>query len=193
MRHHIRGVFILIWGSLIACTHIKPQIVNEQAPKVNLWEQRLAVGSYSDAHWNYFGFYDRSGTFEHQYGGEYAGYFEYTFKAPPAPPASLTIRARLSAESHEKGKASEISDVTLLVNGVEMGTITVQPDDMLGKVYTWQSKEPRVMKKLSTSAQNTLRFEVKATAKNRHGICLYGDAIDGKSEGLPISISMQAR
>ncbi len=184
------AVSLWVYG---ACSHTTPQLVNASLPKSNPWEQKIAIGAFVDADWKYFGFYDGSGTFEHQYGGEQTGFFEYSFVSAPSAPKFIEVKARLSAESHEKGKAEEISDVTVSIDGFELGTQTVVPDDMQGKIYVWRSDHPALLKKLEGSGKHTLRFEVKADAKHRFGLCLYGEALDQKTESQPITVHMQAR
>ena len=163
-----------------ACSHDKLQIVNEHVLTEAIGQKTLPIGGFSDATWSYFGFYDKDGTFEHQYGGPSEGYFEYSFRAGAGPWTGITVRARLSAEAKDKGKPDESSDVTLSIDGRELGTQTVIPDDMLGVVYTWQSQDQTLLQKLASSTVHTLRFEVKADAAHRHGLCLYGEALDGK-------------
>lgn len=185
-------------SSLAACTHDKRQIVNEsltQDGHQDLWKQEIQVGAFSDASWSRFGFYDKEGPFEHQYGGQNAGYFEYDVQGPDLPPAQITIQARLSAESNDKGQPHETSDVTLTLNGVDLGTQTVVPDDQKGRVYSWKVRDPELLKKigLKSGDRNVLRFTVKPEAQHKNGLCLYGEAIDSPEEGQPILVQMTPR
>lgn len=181
-----------------ACTHDRPQVVNEglvEGQNRDLWKQEIPVGAFSDAEWNRFGFYDKEGAFEHQYGGQTSGYFEYTLEGPDLPPAQLIVQTRLSAESNEKGKPHELSDVTLKINGVEVGTQTVIPDDQKGRIYTWKVQDPAILQKIKLKAgeRNILRFEVEPEAEHKNGLCLYGESIDGKEEGQAILVQMTPR
>ena len=155
----------------------------------------LRVGEFFDAQWTNYGFYDDSGMFEHQYGGPDAGYFAYHFGLDDADIHRLVVRARLSAESSDRGKPMETSDVSLLINGVEIGTQRVQPDDQKGKVYEWVVDKPDFIKKLGLSdkQRNELRFEVKEDAKSKHGLCLYGESLQEIGQGQPIEIHAEAR
>ncbi|MCX6127789.1 MAG: hypothetical protein NTX25_01840 [Proteobacteria bacterium] len=169
-----------------------PAIVNENQPELDASRQIIDVGDYSDASWDYFGFYDGSGKFEHQYGGKGAGYYEYKFRGSAETPLGLRIAARLSAESNEKGKPDEISDVTLSINGVELTTQTVGPDDMEGAIFTWQlsDKETLHKLKLKPAQENTLRLSVKPDAKHKNGLCLYGQALQNAAGAKPVTIEI---
>lgn len=184
------GLLLLLPGCLIK----GPAVVNENLPAPDPRRQVLDVANFSDAHWEYFGFYDGGTTFEHQYGGKGAGYYDYRFRGLDQPPTSFVVRARLSAESNSLGLPDEKSEVTLLVNGVEVGTQTVVPDDTVGQVYEWKLDDPEQIQALNLKPgdQNVLRFAVKDKARFRNGICLYGAALnkDKSKEALPITIEM---
>jgi hypothetical protein len=172
-------ISVLLLISLSGCLIKGPAIVNEHLPSVNPHRQVLDVANFSDADWEYFGFYDGGGSFEHQYGGKGAGYYEYHFRGLDQDPKEFLVRARLSAESNTKGLPEEKSEVTLSVNGVEIGTQLVIPDDSHGQVYEWRLKDRQKIRslQLQPNEQNTLRFAVKGQAQHRNGIVLYGAAL----------------
>ncbi len=180
---------------LSACIAKGPSIVNDNLPAANPEKQILDVANYSDAQWENFGFYDGGGRFEHQYGGKDSGFYEYRFRGLDKVPGQFIVRARISAESSTKGLPEEKSDVTLSVNGVELGTQTVVPDDSEGQIYQWNVNEPGAIAslQLKPGEQNTLRFEVKKQAALRHGLCLYGAGLSPDKEALPITIEMPAQ
>ncbi|HYX36419.1 MAG TPA: hypothetical protein VE954_25210 [Oligoflexus sp.] len=185
--------FVLV---LPSCLMKGPAVVNEHLPVPDPHRQVLDVANFSDADWEYFGFYDGGTTFEHQYGGKGAGYYDYRFRGLDQPPTSFTVRARMSAESNERGRPHEKSEVTLAVNGVEIGTRTVVPDDTEGQVYEWKIEDPERVRNLNLKPgdQNILRFSVKEQASLRHGLCLYGAALskDRSQDAVPITIEMPA-
>ncbi len=180
---------------LPSCLLKGPAVVNENLPPVDPRRQVLDVANFSDAHWEYFGFYDGGHTFEHQYGGKGAGYYDYRFRGLDQPSASLIVRARLSAESNSVGQPEEKSEVTLLVNGVEVGTQTVVPDDTKGQIYEWKVDDPERLRSLNMKPgdRNVLRFAVKDKARFRNGLCLYGAALnkDMGKDAMPITIEMK--
>ena len=185
-------ISVLLLMGLAGCLIKGPAIVNDHLPPVNPHQQVLDVANFSDADWEYFGFYDGGGSFEHQYGGKGAGYYEYRFRGLEQDPKEFVVRARLSAESNTKGLPEEKSDVTLSVNGFEIGTQVVVPDDSHGQVYEWRLKDRQVIRslQLKPGEQNTLRFSVKSLAKHQNGIVLYGAPL-GKGDGaVPITIEM---
>ena len=157
---------------------------------------QIPVDQFEDSDFNRFGFYDGGGRFEHAYGGDDAGFFSYLFTGSHEPLAALEIKARLSAESQDKGKPHETSDVMLSINGLAIGTQTVTADDSVGQVYTWKIADPEVLKALHLRAegqgQNELRFAIASNARQRHGLCIYGRSLQKDDhEGQPITVSMQ--
>jgi hypothetical protein len=189
----LAALFLLLQSS---CLLKGPAVVNEHLPAPDPRKQVLDVANFSDANWEYFGFYDGGTTFEHQYGGKGAGYYDYRFRGLDQSPTSFVVRARMSAESNSLGLPDEKSEVTLLVNGVEVGTQTVVPDDTVGRIYEWKIDDPQKIQSLNLKPgdKNILRFAVKDKARFRNGICLYGAALskDKSKEAVPITIEMPA-
>ncbi len=158
----------------------------------------VEVGEVVDSDFERFGFWDESCKYEHEYAGETAGYLTYAFSGVDRPVVRLSVTARLSAEHGESaGKPEETSDVTVSVNGVELGTQTIMPDNGLGQPYTYQVSDPKLLAKmaLKPTAGNLLRFEIRKTAKNQHGLCVYGRtaAYDDPEPGSPIVIDLEVR
>ena len=152
----------------------------------------LAVEHFEKPGFDRYGYWDQSGNYEHAYGGDRGGSFSYRFTGTEATPKTLEIKARLSAESQAQGKADETSEVTLLVNGTEVGRQTVGPDNGVGRFYVWSLKDPERIKKLrlTPDARNELSFVVDSKAKKKHGLCIYGKALDASAPepGEPITI-----
>ncbi len=189
----MRMIHLLTYGVIAqSCLFKGPSIVNEGLSPSSS-EQHLDIANFSDADWEYFGFYDGGGAFEHQYGGKSAGFYEYRFRAESQPPKAVKVRARLSAESHSKGLPEEKSDVWLSINGQNLGLKTVVPDDTIGAVYEWQVTDPAVIAQLKLQAgeQNFLRFTVPKDARNQNGLCLYGQALEPGKTGTPMTIELQ--
>ena len=181
-------ILVLMIGG-VACSHDKPQIVNEHVLTAPPGQKILSVGAFADTSWPYFGFYDKEGTYEHQYGGPEHGYFAYTFRIDPGAWTGIKIRARLSAEAKDHGNPDETSDVTVSIDGIELGSQTVMTDNMKGAVYTWESSDPNLLQKFSATSLHTLRFDVKADAQHRHGLCLYGEALAIQDGSQPAALS----
>lgn len=175
---------------LAACAHDKKQIVNAAWVIRDPLQVSLSVGAFADTSFASFGFYDKEGFFEHQYGGPDVGYFAYAFKTPAQGLKEVTVTARLSAESGSIGKPEETSDVTLSIDEVVLGTQTVRPDDSKGQVYTWKSQDPSLLSRLAAGGSHLLKLEVEEKAASRHGLCVYGESIDGKEPGTPPTISL---
>ncbi|HET9238081.1 MAG TPA: hypothetical protein VFO10_12555 [Oligoflexus sp.] len=152
----------------------------------------LAVEHFEKPGFDRYGFWDQSGNYEHAYGGDQDGSFSYRFTGTEMMPRTLEIKARLSAESQSQGKADETSDVTLLINGTEVGRQTVVPDNGVGRFYVWRLKDPARIRKLrlTPDATNELRFVVDPQAKKKHGLCIYGKALNASAPepGEPITI-----
>lgn len=206
---------------LISCTHT-PSIVSDAPPpnpsqpviqggwalpvdepdtiqKAEIVERRdheirvsLAVEHFEKPGFDRYGFWDQSGTYEHAYGGDQDGSFSYRFTGAEILPKALEIKARLSAESPSQGKADETSEVTLWINGVEVGRQTVVPDNGVGRFYVWRLNDPAGIKKLRITPddRNELRFAVDPKARKKNGLCIYGKALDASAPepGEPITI-----
>jgi predicted transcriptional regulator len=156
--------------------------------------REIEVGAYLEADWDRFGFYDDGGVYEHQYAGDSHGYLSYGFAGVDGQVSQLTVEARLSAESNDRGASHETTDITLVLNGVELGTQTVIADDGRGQRYTWSVDDPQTIARLDLrpDQSNELRFVVKPDAANQRGLCVYGRAIDYSSsdQGMPVTVSL---
>ena len=191
----ISGLFLVLFMSS-SCSHQPIPVLGSKLVRSANGEasQLIDVANFSDAEFDRFGFYDGGGTYEHAYGGEKYGYFAYEFSKLEKSPKSLTVSARLSAESGEKGKPHETSDVTLVINGIFVGTQTVAADDQKGSVYSWTITDSGLLASLAEgqNSANSLRFEVKKEAKNQHGLCIYGSSIEPDGDGRPIVLDVSA-
>jgi len=154
------------------------------------WKVRLDVGEFSEVGFDRFGTWGQDCLYEHAYGGDRDGYFAYRFNGPTVPVSGVEVQARLSAESQTSGLPEETSDVTLALNGVELGTQTVLPDNGEGRIHTWHLPDRSLLAalKLRPGAENELRFTVKKTASNQHGLCIYGRSVDASRAGSAIPI-----
>ncbi len=122
----------------------------------------------------------------HHFWGSTVGQTVYTFGLDRLPTTSASLTARLSAEvgGGFGDDPTEVTDVTLLVNGTEVGTITVQYDDGSGTDYTWD-----VPVGLFLEGDNTLAFEVKEGAGHAFGLCVYGTSLGPAYEDAAIVIT----
>jgi hypothetical protein len=155
----------------------------------------IPVESYTSTYWDYFGYYDGSGSFAHVYGGIWDGYFEYSFILDkPIQPKHILLRARLSSEySGEQAPQNGYSDVKVYLNKVLIGTVRAIPDDFYGATYEWNVTCPVCYRQLGIlSGKQTLRFEVPKSARYKHGICLYGKALQTEKaiEAIPIQLTI---
>ena len=154
----------------------------------------IGVDQFEDSEFSRFGFYNGGGRFEHAYGGDTSGSFSYLFQGSSEAVSAIEVRARLSAESQAKGLSSETSEVTLMINGREVGEKMVMADDSVGQMYSWKIKDPVVIAQLQlrNDSSNELRFAIAADAKKRHGLCIYGRSLQANDrEGQPITVSLQ--
>lgn len=145
--------------------------------------QTIKVNEHIKAQWDRTGYWDRSGSFAHVYGGNESGFFIYSFGAEKGIIEKLTISARMSAEFVGKGSSpKDITDVTLSVNNIEISTKQIAHDDFYGKIYSWEIDSKDIIKKIKLSNENKLRFEVKKDAENKRGLCIYGRALSKEEE-----------
>ena len=156
----------------------------------------IEVGEVVDVEFDRSGFWDESGKYEHEYAGETCGFLSYAFPGVDRPLRKLSITARLSAERGDNaGKPEETSDVTASVNGVEIETRTVLADNGLGESYTFALSDPKLLKKmnLKPGPGNLLKLEIKKTAKNQRGMCVYGRSVgyDDPDPGAPILVQLE--
>ncbi|MFB3896801.1 MAG: hypothetical protein ACE14V_10935 [bacterium] len=153
----------------------------------------IPVESYTSTYWDYFGFYDGSGSFAHVYGGIRDGFFEYSFiLEKPIQPKHILLRARLSSEySGEQAPKNGFSDVKVYLNKVQIGSVRVIPDNFYGATYEWNVTYPVCNTRLGIlSGKQTLRFEVPKSVRYKHGLCIYGKALqsDKANEAIPIQL-----
>jgi hypothetical protein len=147
-----------------------------------------------DTEWDeYYGITEDAGTedllaagFTHHHAwGSEVGQMAYAFSLDRLPVTGASLTARLSAEVGEFGSdPTDVSDVTLVVNGTEVGTITVQYDDGSGADYTWD-----IPIELLVEGENTVAFRVEADAEHTLGLCVYGTSVDPAYEDAAIVIS----
>ncbi len=90
----------------------------------------------------------------------------YRFQSTRAGTATLTATLSSELPNTTSGSFSKTSDVTLMVNGTEIATTTVVPDDARGHTYEW----PVTI----NAGQNEVTFQVKGGGKNKNGLAIYG-------------------
>lgn len=97
------------------------------------------------------------------------GSISYKFSAPKS---DAILRVRLSSEllpnlqGKVNGNPDYSTDVDLVVNDAELQTQNVIADDQKGTEYAWKLS--------SLKRDNTLKFEVKPSAKHKNGLTIYG-------------------
>jgi hypothetical protein len=96
------------------------------------------------------------------------------------------LGARLSADSvGYAGPADAYSDVTLLINGTDVGTKRVIPDNGSGAQYPWSF--PASL--LHQGGPNRVEFRVAQNAQFANGLCIYGTALAPGQSDAWITIS----
>ncbi len=100
------------------------------------------------------------------------GYVVYPFVASQQPgQATLTVKLCSELSRDLEGKVGTnpeySSDVTLSINDNEVATQNIIPDDTNGKMYTWNFPGKFLQ------GNNTIRLEIKSTAKHRNGITIF--------------------
>jgi hypothetical protein len=156
----------------------------------------IAVYDVLEANWDWgrSGYHDETGTFAHYYGGDTDGFFTYEFEGAPNVTA-VEIKARMSAEADNYEEPSETSNVTIYINDVKVDSEHIMYDDFKGKIYTFKSTDPAVLKAIKPGEGNVLKFAVDKDAQNKHGICIYGEALtdEAKSEAIPVIVKMTVK
>lgn len=108
----------------------------------------------------------------HAYGRR-TGWFEYRFVGPPFVPRELSIEARLSSEYPGRVAPEHgVSRVEVLVDGKRVDTITVPPDDGIGRWVRVTLDDPRRLRGLRRGVHR-LRFAVKH-GRHANGVAIYG-------------------
>lgn len=178
--------------------HAKKEAKPCPEAEMEVVKREIPVYNVSDSSWDWgrSGYHDEFGSFAHYYGGDSDGFFTYNFEGA-AGVAAIEVKARLSAEADNYVEPSETSDVTLYINDVKLDTIQVMHDDFYGKVYTWTIKDAGTVKKIAVkgSDENTLKLTVEKDAKNKHGICIYGEALedDEKANAIPVIVNLSVK
>lgn len=107
------------------------------------------------------------------------GYNKYGFDNQVRQPIKeLQISACLSSEfsplAPDPNDVTYSSDVTLVVNDVEIDTKRVIPDNGYGEVYSWKVTSPELLKRIALRyGSNYISFQVKKNAEYRNGMVIY--------------------
>ena len=144
--------------------------------------------------WGRSGYHDETGTLAHYYGGDTDGFFTYEFEGAPSVTA-VEIKARMSAEADNYVEPSETSDVTVYINDVKVASEAIMHDDFKGKIYTFKSTDSAVVNAIKAGEGNVLKFAVDKDAENKHGICIYGEALvdEAKGDAIPVIVNLTVK
>jgi len=115
----------------------------------------------------------------HFYGAG-AGEVRYRFTAPRAAPGALIVRLRASSELPGAGAAGaspeDTSELTIAVDGVELGTLTAPPDDGVGDWIELRVDAPPL------PARRVHELTIRAD----RGVCLYATDLEGRAAGVQL-------
>ncbi len=152
--------------------------------------RQIPVYDVLEARWDRSGYFDEYGNFAHYYGGNADGFFTYAFEGAPNVTA-VELKARMSAEADNDIVPSETSDLTIYINDVKFTSENIMHDDFKGKTYSWKSTDPAVLKAVKPGQGNVLKLAVEKDAQNKHGLCIYGEAIEApKADAVPLTVNL---
>ena len=157
--------------------------------------REIPIYNVLEANWDWGrgGYHDEFGDFAHYYGGDTDGFFTYEFEGAPNVTA-VEIKARMSAEANDYVEPSETSDVTIYINDVKVTSEHIMYDDFKGKIYTFTSDNPAVLRAIKPGEGNILKFAVDKDAQNKHGLCIYGEAIDApQADAIPVIVKLTVK
>ncbi len=125
----------------------------------------------------------KGATHTHAFGANSGG-LSYLFRIPEIPILAADITARLSSEfPFYRGPKNGQSDITLFVNGQRLTTIKVISDNGSGEPYTWE-----IPSHLLRVGENRVDFRVLPSSKDRNGLCIYDQCVNGREPDSPIQL-----
>lgn len=128
----------------------------------------IPVLSYVDGDWDEYGVgwnYARESSDE--IWGRKVGYISYAFRLDKVGDYVLSVRLSSELENTTSSYKRDSSDVTLVVNGIDIGTKNVIADDASGRVYSWQ-----IPVSCLKVGENTISFVVNENGY-RNGLVIY--------------------
>lgn len=132
------------------------------------------------------GIWDGTPGLPHFHGGG-AGEVSYRFRDPGRRPRAVTVRLRASSELPGSGAGAseqDVSRLTVHLDRVELGSLTVPPDDGVGAWRELRVEDPEVLSRLPRRAVHRLTLE--ASDEGAGGVCLYGLDETGAPAGIVI-------
>jgi len=100
---------------------------------------------------------------------------------------NVTVTARLSSNfPYYTAPDDGYSDVTLFLNGYDIETQRVIPDNGQGKEYTWQFMTDQLL-----VGDNSFSFNVKNSSTYQNGICVYYDSLKQGVDNAVITVQME--
>src|SRR5690606_20238975 len=117
--------------------------------------------------------------------GSGAGFVTYRVRRPlDRALRTLTIRLRASSELPGSGggaSEADTSTLTIVMDGVELGTLTAPPDDGAG-AWLELTVDAAMIPRLAVH-----RLEIRAGAAGAGGVCLYGATETGEPAGITLA------
>lgn len=151
------------------------------------WDNVVRIDplAFERARFEAAGTWSREGSIPHFYGSG-AGRLTYLLRRPrtSTPDSMLTIRLRASSELPGAGSGASAADTSLLtivLDGIELGTITVPPDDGIGAWRELTVDASRLPRPAGIS-----RLEIRAADAGAGGVCLYGATDTGEPAGIEL-------
>ena len=161
----------------------------------DLSSYHIPVQDYIRAQWINFGYWRPERGFASVYAKDH-GFFEYAFSADSAAVLGVKLTVRLSTDFPPLAAADSLgrSEVRVLLNGAELGTVLVRPRRFFGTVHQLAvERGADAPFCYLLPGKNVLRFEVPEDAVHQNGIAILGEAVEAQFEEVAMPILLQLR
>lgn len=125
--------------------------------------------------------------------GKDTGYITYNFRNNLKKIKKIKVKCRISSHSKSfEKKVENTSEITCLINNIEIGTKQVYHEWPNCEIKEWEVKNLEMLKKINLNKNNTLTFKIKKNAKYKNGITIYYKALENrfKKKEMPIIIEL---
>ncbi len=124
--------------------------------------------------------------------GKNEGFVEYEFGVPIVKVKQIKVRTRIASHSKQQAKEKKnASDITVEINGIEIGTKRIYYYWSNCPIEEWVVKDKQVLKKIKLKdIGNTLTFRIKSVAECKTGISIYYRALEPGLEDFPITVEL---
>jgi len=126
--------------------------------------------------------------------GKNMGFITYSFDINNLPETlnKLTVKTRISSHSKKpEQKQENASDITLTINGVDLGTKQIFFYWPNCPITEWAMDNKKLKKLGLKNKRNELRFEIKKTAKHKNGMSIYYKGLNEEFTKLEMPIVVE--